>query len=287
MPNFDHFERILIRFLTGHVLPDEAASEICNLPNEQKVQIVKTKSRNDLSSFLQRCTGALHCRFPSNAEFSSSANNMDGNDIYEHRTNTHIEVKSGPLMTDANCGLKIVSWALNDEESFIKKNMTEGMQERISLFVNGGGDQQIERSKNAQMDALSDFFVRQTQDGIGPRLSHFFKSISKGITKGSEIIESYEGNNFNNFPLKLMCNWEHGLVEYDKAFNIKETILKSHAGKTNTRCEIVVVGERTRVRAQLYPNYKNSHRLSNGSRIPAKYWVKTPCFHVWISAPGN
>ncbi len=288
MPNFDLFERILINCLVGAVTSEEAASQIYSLPEKQKVQLVKNKNKDGILSFLNRCTGALHSRFPEDANFESSNNNMIGNDIYESTTKRHIEIKSGHQMTDANCGLSVVSWALNDEHGFIKNNMTEGMKNRKDIFLSGGSDKEIDLDKSRQMDALSNFLTQQTQNIAESKLSHFFKSTSRGITKGNVIIENYnEGRGSINFPLKLMCDWEIGLVEYDKSFDCFETLLIDDVGKTNQRCRLSVIGEQSGVQAQLYPHYKNSLNLGNGQKIPANCWVKTPCFHVWIKGPND
>jgi len=283
MPNFYQFERILIACLIGSLSSSAAAREMYALPLAQKVRLVKDKSENDIASFLGRCKRALYARFPANSEFHSASNNMMGNDIYESVTDTHVEIKSGTSMTDANCGLQIVAWALDDAGGFIRKNMTEGMRERRRIFAAGGSFDAVERSKSAQMDSLSNFLAQQTRDGVGMKLSHFLKCVSRGITKGKIIKSGFSGSVPFNFPLKLMCDWKDGLVEYDKAFATDETLSIVETARTAERCHIIVTGERSNTRATIYPHHKNSFALGAGERTPANYWVQTACFHVWIN----
>lgn len=283
MPNFDQFERILIACLIGSLPSSVAAREIYALPSAQKVRLVKGKSKSDIALFLDRCKRALRAWFPANGEFHSSSNNMMGNDIYESVTGTHVEIKSGTSMTDANCGLQIIAWALDDSGGFIRKNMTEGMRERRRIFAEGGSCEEVERSKSAQMDSLSNFLAQQMRAGVGMKLSHFLKCVSRGITKGETIKRSFSGSASFDFPLQLMCDWEDGLVAYDKAFAADETLSVVETARTAERCHIIVAGERSNMRAIIYPHYKNSFALGAGEKIPANHWVQTACFHVWIN----
>lgn len=224
MPNFDLFERMLILCLVGNTPIEQTAARIYALPNPQKVKIVKNKTKKEIADFLQKCISTLHNHFPENRSFSSSPNNRIGKDIFERTTSTHVEIKSGMSMTDANCGLTVVSWALNDDADFIKQNMTSGMNERRTIFASGGTANDIENSKIRQMDYLYAFLHNHLQCTDTSRLCHFFKNISRGVTNGDAIIESYNKNGTRQPALMLMCDWEHGLIQYDKAFGENEII---------------------------------------------------------------
>lgn len=283
MPDFDTFERIFKPAISGEISIQTGANEIANLSEENKVMVVKRRSVPELVGFLERANSALLSFFPNGTRFSSNDNNRDGKDLLEELSGTHIELKSGGAMTDANSGLSIVSWALDDTANKVTEIMKGGLTERRALVLKGSPQSAIETSKASTMDKLAAYLKSQVAIGPAPdKLAHYFRCVAVGLTKGDEILAAYSQSGKVKTPLLLEADWKSGLVLYDKAFLPDEEIVVTRVERTQDRAHLIAQGSRTKRTAKLYPNYKNSWKLPNGTRIHASNWVETACFHVWI-----
>ncbi len=283
MPDFDSFERTFKSAISGEISFDKGAAQIHALEEINKVNVVKGKSISDLREFLIRANKTLISFFPKGVKFSSNDNNKDGKDLYEELSGTHIELKSGGAMTDANSGLAIVSWAIGDGSEDIARIMKAGMAERRALAKAKKDVSEINRSKTKTMDDLAKLFQQKISIGIAPEtLSHFFRCVAVGLTKSGEILNAYQSEAKIKVPLLLEADWSKGLVLYEKAFLPDEEITVEKVERTQERIQLVAKGKVSGTTAKLYPNYKNSWKLPDGSRVHASNWVETPCFHVWI-----
>jgi hypothetical protein len=283
MPDFDKFERLFRDTMTGAMIIDNAARKISELAESNKVTVVKGKSEKELSDFLHRARTALHGYFQGEARFSSSDNNRSGKDLLEVNSRTHVELKSGKAMTDANSGLASVAWAIEDDNGRIVSVMKEGRDERRRLLTNGASPSSITASKKRTMDDLASVFSDQVSLGqASARLTHFIKCVATGITKSGEIQSSYEAKGHSKTPLLLQIDWIDGLVVYEKAFLPSEKIDVIKIERTENRAQVIAAGRDSGRQARLYPNYKNSWRAPSGQKFEASNWVETACFHVWI-----
>ena len=283
MPDFDTFERIFKSAISGEIPIQTGASQIASLSEENKVVVVKNRSVAELVAFLERANASLVSFFPSGTRFSSNDNNRDGKDLLEEISGTHIELKSGGAMTDANSGLSVVSWALSDGANRVTEIMKGGLTERRALIMKGSPQTEIDDSKASTMDKLADFLKQQIAIGPAPdKLAHYFRCVAVGLTKGDEILAAYAQPGKVKTPLLLEADWKSGLVLYEKAFLPDEDIVVTRVERTQDRAHLIAEGSKTKRTAKLYPNYKNSWKLANGTRIHASNWVETPCFHVWI-----
>jgi len=283
MPDFDHFERIFKSVMTGELSVEDGARQISLLNEENKVRVVKDRSENELCEYLRRAIHALRSFFGPTASFTSSDNNRLGKDLSETHSAREIELKSGSAMTDANSGLAIVSWALEDSNNEIKRIMKGGVDERRKMLSGGRSLAEVEVSKSQSMDSLAHFLQRTVP--IGPasaRLEHYFRSISVGLTNGAEIRRTFENSNPGSLPLLLEADWESGLQLYEKAFRPDERILVVEVERNSQRAQLVVCGELSGRTAVLYPNFKNGWTGPDGTRYAASNWIKSACFHVWV-----
>jgi hypothetical protein len=280
MANFDDFERLLKSVLGGELSIQDGARKISELPESLKVRAVKQKSSSDLENFLTRAKTALDAYFPRGPKFSWSENNQLGKDLYENRTRTQIELKSGDLMTDGNPGLKSVAWAL--ENPIVTSVMKSGMTTRRELLLAGAPQSQIEASKSETMDLLFHAFSEVPLGKAPPKLEHFFRCMALGLTKYGEITSSFDASEIGRTPLLLKADWEHGLVLYEKAYLPHEPIDIVTIERTQ-RTQLLVRGMISGRIGTLYPNFKNSWTSRDGVRFEAHNWVATACFHVWIS----
>jgi hypothetical protein len=283
MPDFDSFERLFKSVMAADLSSEVGALQISTLPEANKVQVVKGRSTSDLILFLERARTSLLKYFPNGADFTSSDNNRQGKDLFEVNSRTHIELKSGGSMTDANPGLSTVAWALDDHDGRVISIMKGGMTERRILLQKSAPSSQIEASKAKTMDDLAEFFGKQLSNGPAPaRLAHFFRSVAVGLTKGEEIRKSFQSERSLNTPLLLEADWATGLSLYEKAFLPAETIEIIKIERTPDRAQLIARGSESGRLARLYPNYKNSWKAPNGMKYDASNWVQNACFHVWI-----
>jgi hypothetical protein len=284
MPNFDLFERYFKEALaqeSGDV--QELTRLIFELPENQKVSIVKNRNKFEIEQFLLRGRNALRINFGHHVHFSSSDNNREGKDLLEENSGTEIELKSGDEKTDANIGLSLVSWSVGDPSSSdLSEIMADSMRVRRELFLSGRIDE-ISKSKARTMDSLVQYFKTRIQVGADTpsALEHLFRCVSIGLTKGVEIQSTYAGAKVKR-PLLLQADWHKGLIRYGKGFVSNETIKVVEVARNNERMQVICQGSVSGTKAKLYPHYKNS--LSHqGIRIPSENWVNTACFHVWIA----
>lgn len=284
MPDFDSFERLFKSVMAADLSSEEGALKIARLPDVNKVGLVKGKPVDDLIAFLDRARASLLSFFPNGSQFTSTENNREGKDLFELKSRTHVELKSGQKMTDANSGLGTVAWALDDREGKLNSIMKSGQAERRALILRGKSGAQIEASKSKTMDDLAEFFSSKLSLGPAPaRLTHYFKSVAVGVTKEGEIRGTFGSEKSTEIPLLLEADWDAGLSLYEKAFLPAEEVQIVNLGRTGDRAQIVGQGAKTGRQARLYPNFKNSWKAPNGVKYEASNWVKTPCFHVWIS----
>jgi len=284
LPDFDSFERIFKSVVAGEYAPKLGAKKILELDEVNKVMVVKGRSSSEVEAFLTRASGALRNFFPQGASFTSSDDNKEGKDLFEESTKTHVELKSGTSMTDANSGLKIVSWATRDLEGQISQIMSEGMLERRQLALSDASDASIDASKSATMDSLFDHLKSIVKIGPAtPELTHYLKLVAAGITNKKGIVDSFGKKKSTNFPLLLEASWDVGLKLYTKAFLPNEEIIVTKIERTKDRAHLLAEGVDSKRRAKIYPNFKNSWTSPEGRKVPASYWVKNACFHVWVN----
>lgn len=283
MPDFDSFERLFKSVMAADLSSEEGALQISRLSEDSKVRVVKGRSANDLVPFLERARKSLLKYFPTGAKFTSSENNRQGKDLFEVKSQTHIELKSGGAMTDANSGLAMVAWALEDTAGSVVSIMKGGLTHRRALLLKGASSTEIEASKSKTMDELAAFFASKLSIGPAPaRLAHYFRSVAVGLTKSDEIKDAYQSDGTVSTPLLLEADWTSGLSLYEKAFLPDEQIEIIKIERTAGRAHVVARGSKTGRLAKLYPNYKNSWKAPNGQKYDASNWVETACFHVWI-----
>jgi len=283
MPNFDTFERVFKDVMSGAMSIQEGALRIWRLPDENKIAAVKNRSVEELVAFLGRALSQLLTHFPPGARFTSSDNNRSGKDLLEVKSNTQIELKSGEAMTDCNSGLKLVSWALSDDNGEISKVLKGGLDERRQLLLTGAPAPTIEASKSATMDRLSAIMNQLLSVGPSPpRLSHYLRCIAIGITTADQIKALFLATSSLKQPLMLQIDWAIGLKEYEKSFAPGEGIDVVRIERTPDRVIVEAVGAKSGRKATLYPNYKNSWKAPDGRRFEASNWVKAPCFQVWV-----
>lgn len=291
MPDFHEFERLLRNSITASSEGDLApfSQQIANLNDQNRPLVFKGRSSEELAGYLRRAHKSV--RSISGSEtFTTDDANLDGKDLFAVESDLDIELKSGPAMTDAQSGLGSVAWALGDDnKEELTTIMSESMKSRRKLYLEMTARHEdpmasINQSKSATMDAVYAYFSQKVTVGTEApaRLSHFGRCVALGLTKQKEILAAFDGAD-SKLPLLLQADWDRGLVKYEKGFDPSERVLVTEISRGTERAKVAAAGEKSGRKMTLYPHYKNSfHHRPSGVSIPAKCWVQTACFHVWI-----
>ncbi len=285
MPNFDSFERLIKQSMIELQSINEIAIEISTLPDLKKPRTFKYKNSSEIEKYLLRAKTKLDSFFGPEPIYTSSDNNQSGKDLFEVNSETQIELKSGPEMTDANSGLNTISWALNIDETELKSLMNSGRLERQKYLEQNLKTQNfIKSSKDKSINDFMKFInSKLTPNKHYSKLEHFFRSVSLGLTKFEEITSTYQ-QQITKFPIMLEADWESGWKTYSKAFDQQEKIIYKGVTSGEDRCQINVLGENSLRKGIIYPHFRNSWRSPRVNRtFPASNWVCSPSFQVWIN----
>lgn len=299
MPDFDQFERIIVKAMTvdPKYLPS-LARDISSILKPNKPELFKNLSQHEVMEWIAIARSYLESLGHSYDLLEHDDSNMKGMDLKNTKTQQDIELKTGKV-TDANLGVGTIAWAFSDSAT-LKKIMTDPMSARRDLFLRSEF-REIYLSKLDTMIRLEGFFRQniQTNEPVPLRLEHLVRCIARGITK-LKYIKPLFGSKEDTWPSSLILHADRykGWIKAHHPFHLEEPIVvKSMASPSNAessalndhrqsvpRAQAILRGITSNRTAQIYPNFKNSYKLS-GDRtvtIPAKYWVSTPCFHVWI-----
>lgn len=292
MPNFDSFERLIRKAMA--VEDDQLIRLVRDMeatPGENRPKLFKRRSVADLDQWVRLARQALADHFGADAQFSTTQVNRKGSDLLVIGTDVEIELKTGQV-TDANIGIKPMSWAFHDEdESCLYDIMSESMYERRAMAYRGDYSG-IRASQQRTMDRLYAYLCERLEVGqeAPPRLAHYARAVARGVTKKKEI-EALFGRDERDwkFPWILHADWRCGWIPRTNPFDLEEDIIvdriwKGPVGRSRTpRAQARVRGQLSGRTAKFYPNYKNSFPAKNSlPKVEAKHWVKNACFHIWI-----
>jgi hypothetical protein len=288
--DFDKCERLIRETLSNSSRErfDLAARKIYRLPAKQKILLVKGKSQPELVLFLKRVDVALRKNFKgkNRPKFVSSDDNRSGKDLREVRSGRDVELKSGKSMTDANCGIETIAWAIECDRTRLSTIMKGGcVERRIGLASKGWDAADVKRSQMKTMRSLSKLFNECVKPNrtVRPRLEHFCICVAGGITNGEQIRKSFLQRNKMRTPLNLRLDWDLGVTPFYKAFPTSEVFRCLESGATATRAHLVIEGKKSKRTVKIYPNFKNAYLVpGTNKKIAAANWVENPCFQVWI-----
>jgi len=290
MPDFDEFERtVRTAFIgKGTAKLSAVALELSRIPDENRIKMAKNKSSSELLAFLKRADVALRLNFknPEVAEFTTSDDNRVGKDLVEINSGRDVELKSGDAMTDGNCGVKLIAWAIGcSENSLVDVMNRRAEQRRNGILFDSWTPQVVQKHKNETMNLLAYLFsesISVGQKALG-KLDHFCRSVAIGRTKETEIKTTFGQVKGKEKPLMLKFDWDLGVTVYDKAFTENDVITCVESGRTSDRAQIKLVGSVSSRSMRIYPNFKNSYTdPKTGRKIAAENWVQTPCFQIWV-----
>lgn len=292
MPNFDLFERLIRKAMTemrgGQLV---ATDRMARISKSERPTLFRELDHAALSDWVSRARRFLRLAYGDDVDFVSSPDNRWGADLQVLQTKQMIELKSGGPVTDANAGLSSVAWALEDSSNALRSIMSDSMRHRRQLYLDGD-IRGVLQSKRETMELLLAHFRRYVTIGMPAprRLQHYVRCVAMGITTKKEI-KKLEGHNdlLDNAPQILHADLDRGWRHEEHAVDQKESIVVDRLDLSDPSSEsdvprltLILRGSLSGRMAKLYPHYKNSYKLKNGVKIPAKWWVQTACFHVWI-----
>lgn len=290
MPDFDTFERLVRYAMVAQ--KDELGqfkSQFAAIEAAKRPQNFKNMSDSQFLDWLDFAHQYLRNWYGNDVNFVTSDANKFGSDIEILGTGIQIELKTGAV-TDANLGVGTIAWAMGDKNSKELKEIMDGkeMMNRRLLYFAGKFDDIIESQEKAMSDLLAYFHSRVTEKADAPhKLEHLSKCVARGITKLSEFkkLLNVKESDWNS-PVILHTSLERGWDIVTHVFQPNENLLidrvfRPTESQAIPRAQVQIKGKKSNITAKVYPNYKNSYS-SNDIKIPAKHWVNTPCFHVWI-----
>lgn len=284
--NVSNFERVY-RQAACEPQSTSLVAALASMPNSEKPLFFKNKDAAFVSATITnlRNTVGQICGAPA-LNLTTSNNNQLGNDLEESNTSNSFEVKLGG-MTDANLGIGIIEWSLDLKNGEVR-NIMNTMLARRQMFLAGSPRQTILADKAQSKIAMETLFKSILTPGTKApdKLTHTAKAISIGITKQQDIQNSYIASNKKKNKVHLLVLQQDGsFIVSDKAFYSNEDLIVTkvgvgaQGGGTQIHLKGVVSGQTIEFRQ----HFKNSHTDKNtGIKIPAEFWVETPCFNVWI-----
>lgn len=298
MPNFDQFERLIRRAMVAR---DDQVREFSDqfeaLASVNRPRLFKERRGGEFADWLIRARHSLRTAYGEGAQFYTTDQNAIGADLQVRGSDVQIELKSGAV-TDANLGVGTIAWAVGDKAQNKELRNVMGGREMIKRreFAVQGKFFEISASQEVAMRKLEAYFRSRVCEGMEPpvTLAHLVRCVARGITKQKDMKELLNKNESNwNAPDIFHANWKTGWEQITHPFKLNESIIvssinrTSHSAESDTigRVRVTLEGVTSMQKALIYPNYKNSYKNTGNDRIPAKYWVATPCFHVWITQP--
>lgn len=294
MPDFDGFERLVRQAMVAREGDVSGfATSFGSIPSANRPRQFKQISESEFTAWLIRSRNCLRAMYGSEVTFSTSDLNLAGADLQVIESGVQIELKTG-VVTDANLGVGTIAWAMGDSDRNELNDIMDGPEllKRRELAQNGRSAD-VKASQEATMIALEAYFInRLSQCEDAPaKLAHLARCVARGITTQKDMQKLMHENEADwNAPDILHVNWANGWQKVEHLFSIGESIVvesifrgsQDDERDTVGRAQVILEGSVSKQQAKIYPNYKNSYGKGN-SRIEARNWVRTPCFHVWIT----
>ena len=291
MPDFDTFERLIRYSMT---VAEESITELVNelaaVPRVNCPQLFKDRSRQEMEGWVIKARQVMAYRYGPKAHFITSSLNREGSDLTVVSTGEEVELKTGKV-TDANIGIKAMAWAMGDkDESELYEIMSKPMIKRRSMAL-AGDYERVRSSQEQTMCRLYEYFnQRLTVDNPAPpQLRLYAVAVARGFTTQNEV-KALLGHPESGWGSRTIfhAHWSKGWVQKANLFHSEEQILvdrvflkESKRKNKIRRAQVRLRGSSSGRTALFYPNYKNAYQ-SKGEKVPAKYWVNTACFHIWI-----
>lgn len=267
---------------TGSV---EALQELYNTPDKNRPKIFRGKNPDFINTTVNNLRREIsEISDVKTPILSTSNDNKDGSDFVEQISGTEYEIKLGGA-TDANLGIGIMEWALDNHG--IIRNIMGTMNDRKEMYLKGVAHSEILENKEKSKEAMVEAFNKKVTVGetASERLTHLAKLIAKGVTREESIVEAFNSGDEPNKPHLLLLQKDGTFKHHDKSFPEDEEfiVIKAAVGSKGGGAQIVLQGRKSGRTIEFRQHFKNSHTdNSTGVKIPAKFWVKTPCFNVWI-----
>lgn len=269
--------------------PNDAKIEILSsLPREHKPNYIQDMTSKEIKSTIESLISLIKIIVGSESiHLTTSNNNRAGNDIEESLSGWSFELKLGH-MTDANIGIETMEWALDLPTKIRDIMASNGYKIRREMYLNNIDKQLILGHKNnskIEMERL--LLTKLTLGEVAPaKLSHTAICISRGITKFDEIRDSYGKVETPSQQISmLVLNKDGKFNMYNKAFPYNEifNVEKCGLGEQGGGTQVILRGKESQKTIKFLQHFKNSYTDSkSGIKIPAEFWVETPCFNVWI-----
>lgn len=281
--NVDFCTRLLEKSFTLNDICDVIYA-IENIPNENRVSLLRNKSGNDIKNiivdmkmFLDRIISNLASRY-GHRIMSEDTNNRNGADLYTIIDNKkyNIELKFGHK-TDRALGMKALMNLLD----------FDGFKNALSLSIR-------KQWRNLIENEADNFFSQEKRlkNTLNEAIIQFNNNFSNYILNQSE--QDYLVNNIINnsgTPEKSCENYikvsfaDGEFQQINIVPNIGQWVVDNIEllSDMNRRVKIVIRNEMIKKRVEFLLNWKNNyHKRETDYFIPSKYGLTCPSWNVWV-----
>lgn len=285
MVNVSNFETCFLgetaRMLNGE--QDDLFVQCSLIDDISKPVLFRGRSREEIccvaSSLKKTLEDEVPNIVPSNCHYTTYRNNRQLSDLHETVSDTHIEIKLGSS-TDLNIGLRSVKAIFEGHDlSFEKKDRKPAWRQ---MYLTNG-DNSIPEIQ-AEQDEFYKELVLKMKEMKNQKLSHQAQKIltaySQGVTNFSEIQKSDMMRKIYRFDLDHNLIWNVVSKAFDEEPSwVLQDVFYSH----KRRLSLFFEETNSFTVIKLILNYKNSYKMPNGTKAPAKLGLGSPSFNGWIS----
>ena len=313
--NVDQFERstrqILCLDSTRTKDYAEKLEALHNLPDDRKPVHFRGLTSSELKEVFNKIRSEMETVNGQPLELVTSDDNADNYDFTDVNTGKIFELKLGS-MTNANSGTGLIDWALEDESQTISGILRESAKERVALYEKDHTNEEaIMASREETALTVAKIIAAAAPRGsqANDKLAHVARSISYSITRQKDISDSYERYvNYKANPESFGFTTKEQIEKYIYGTNLPTTILvksnkevetitydnnpledyeiiKSGAAENNLNAFFIIRGKESKMSAKILQGYKNNGKTKDGRKIPAKFFVSSPAFYIWLQRP--
>lgn len=287
-------EHLVVRAMVqGRLL--EAAAAIARLPQEQRTDPFRGRSKKDILFILQDLRGALRSHYGAQERYTMPLGNQNAQDLYAVRAQRDIELKIGYAYTDAAIGMETAAFMV--PEGVMKALPTRDDRNERALLYRRGRREEAKAHFRGQMEALTAL----PEEEVAPEQARALNLFVAGVNRGNLLREHMEnptgGLAKDSYDLVIaqkskerggLPTWTVGETRpyrEERTWTVKAGATSQEEGASQ-RLHLLFTGS-DGVKMRFTYNQKNSWpvKMQDGTveKTGYEYGLGSPSFNVWIT----
>ena len=275
---------------------DKNVNAILSLPDNEKVRILRGKTKNEITDFLNNCKRFIKLQiahshyggqlrdFEKYVLSPTSNNNKDGADVFHilpNKQRIEIEVKFG-AKTDKAIGMKVFEniFGTNIFSQTLLNSIRDGWKNTF-IRENYDGKKQFARlflSLNNAIAGFNDHIKRQGYTLNPSEQTYMEKEIINNSGAGKGTAEYYMKFSFETMDPKEIKTIQTGRGQW-KICEVK----KLDSSASIARVNVFVKNTTTNTQIKYTLNWKNDYEVdANKGKVSAKLGFGSPSWNVWV-----